>query len=75
MPTTYGDGLLTVIRGREAYLAKYDKPLADLLKEEFYLKDKLDQLLDQLTDTESALNTVRGKIVKLFREAEEGDCE
>ncbi len=75
MPTTYGDDLLKVIRGREAFVMKYPRPISELLQQEYELKDKRDHLLDQLTDTENALDRVRGKIAKLFREAEEGDCE
>ncbi len=71
MPTTYGDDLLKVIRGREAFVMKYPKPISELLQQEYELKDKRDHLLDQLTDTENALDRVRGKIIKLM-EAKEG---
>ncbi len=70
MPTTYGDELLKVIRGREAFVLKYPRPISDLLKQEYELKDRRDHLRDQLIDTESALNRVQGKIAKLFRESE-----
>ena len=71
----YGDELLKVIKSREAVLAKYPRPISELLKQEYELRDKRDHLFDQLTDTENALNRVQGKIAKLFREAEEDKHE
>ena len=71
----YGDELLKVIKSREEVLAKYDKPLADLLKQEYELRDKRDHLFDQLTDTENELIIVRVKIGKFFRELGEDKHE